>query len=129
MKLEKGKLNMIDINNLEVGDVVFYVSKTFNYPRNRYKMVDEHGVEWFRHDDTFIYKITKMIVSGYVDTVVTGTVCQSNINPREYFFYNEDGHLLDYTHDKTDQLFVTHTFRSELDAEQFIHEQKEKEKT
>lgn len=119
---------MVDIDTLMIGDTVFYVSTQVNQPRNRHTMTDEHGVKWFRYDDLFIYKIKKMIVSGYVDHIIVGTVCPNEENLREYYFFEENGSLLDYCFDKHDTMFRDNSFLTLEEAEQFVNSQKEKER-
>jgi len=118
----------MNINDLNVGDDVFLISKTASYPRKKYLFVDENGIEWFRHDDAFSYNIKKMTVAGFTDTVVTGIVNDDNIIPRQYFFYDENGKMLDYEYDDTDFLFEQNAFLSEEEAIEFINQSKEKDK-
>jgi hypothetical protein len=124
---KNGDYKMIVINTLNVGDTVYYVSKTLNYPRTKHTIVVD-DVEYYRYDERYTYAINQRIVSGYVDTVVTGVVDQYDINPRQYYFYNDCGTLLDYAYDSSDTSFVNFSFLTMNEAEEFIKAQKAKDK-
>lgn len=115
---------MIDINTLDVGDTIYHVTYKINFPRKKYTvMVDD--IEYYRYDGTYSYEIEKMIVSGYVDMIVNGVVDQYDVTPRKYYFYNENGTLLEDYYCSDDNTFTEKSFLTMNEAEDYIKEIKE----
>lgn len=80
--LIKGRLN--------IGDTVFLADETCNaFTKQKIKMVDADGIEWFRYDrDNWSYSITEVTFCGYVNVVFVGEVNSDAENELHFKYPN-----------------------------------------
>lgn len=86
---------MLDLKKLKFGDTVFVVNEKNNaFIKNKIKMTDQHGVEWFRYDlDNWEYSIIETVYCGRVTYNEEGEVRFSEVRQEELHFKYPDGQI------------------------------------
>jgi hypothetical protein len=109
---------MIEFKNLKFGDKVCVVDKTCNaFTKNKIKMIDEDGIEWFRYDrDNWEYNIKELEYCGRVTFTEEGSVRFSENRLDEYHFLWPDGQIYAEYLDDDHEIW----FYSENEAKEYM---------
>lgn len=99
---------MVNITTLKFGDKVYVANERNNaFKRQKLKMVDADGVEWYRYDkDVWTYEIVELEYVGCVTYTVEGVVRFDEDRYDEYHFLYPDGQIYDeavYSDDDDDR--------------------------
>lgn len=85
---------MINFSTLNFGDTVYFVEQVHAFRRQKLKMVDEHGIEWYRYDaPVWSYTIVPYTYVGKADVVVEGRVDREDIDETKYFIETKQGDM------------------------------------
>lgn len=102
----------------KIGDVYYRINKRLSNSRNKIKMIDSDGVEWFRYDKERIeYSISKFTITAILVKTLQG---DEDINDyyhsfdlqTEYFLRDEDKELEQWYEED----FANEVFQSETNA-------------
>jgi hypothetical protein len=113
--LTKGRLN--------IGDSVFVADEICNaFTKQKLKMVDANGVEWYRYDrDNWSYTVTEATFCGFVNVACVGEVNTDAEN--ELHFKYSDGNI--YCEYEKELYNVKDWFHTREEAESYIEKLKE----
>ena len=115
---------MINPDNLTFGDIVYVVNEKNNcFSKQKIKMIDDNGVEWFRYDrDHWEYSISQIVYCGRVDFTEQGEVRFEEARQTEFHFKYPDGQIyLEYLEDLYEVEEWFHTLQA---AEDYVEELK-----
>lgn len=115
---------MLNIENLKFGDVVYIADEKNNaFLKNKIKMIDENGIEWFRYDlDNWEYSIKEIVYCGRVIYVEEGEVRFDERRQEELHFKYADGQIYEEYIEDIEKL--EEWFHTREEAEKCIEELK-----
>jgi hypothetical protein len=111
---------MINVNSLKFGDVIYIVDEKNNaFSKQKIKMVDKHGIEWFRYDlDNWEYSIKEIVYCGRVRHIEEGEVRFDEARQEELHFKYSDGQIYEEYIEDVEEL--EEWFHSREEAEAYI---------
>lgn len=115
---------MIDVKKLQLGDTVFRVNERNNaFSKQKLKMIDEHGNEWFRYDQPhWEYSIEEIVYCGRVEFQRFGETNPSEYYANEFHFKHPDGQI--YAENEESFAYEERWFHTREEADQEIEELK-----